>query len=1537
MKNELGRKITSLTIMTIMVAGGLTFAAPSMTPEAFAADDMLYVSCALEDFGNTFAGGQICEVIVRDPSIAETDQVEPEPTVEVNDNTLRMVQGADGYWYAYFGSTAGVASAHANTNIDYGILALTGHDGTACPTIGLSIANSVGLSVKTVDASGYGKDQIACSGTVYVNNSTSGSNTNKMIVDAAPLLSDYGTNTTLDRPTHLGQHNVTLSEWPFIQTWEFKDDSSVTVIYEKPGADESVSLTFETAGTGMQDYAKVELDRSSAAQGSEVHVTVYDNQLNLDPTSADSVVFLTNSSYGVSYNASLAYAAMTSSEFGDNGALKITRNANSADVAVIVSANTSDQTFHGSTETATSCTGGDASSFVTIITDAATSSGCQEHHLKFFETGPNTGIFTATDDSDASILEVKSGAWLGTTATFDYNDSAQSFTVVNEGAVIDIVEGDAGDEWNSGEEVTVSLTDGDRNLNTASSEDLTVSTSMRVPTLKTGSPLQIVEFHNAYNVTFTDCDETSGICTFTTDPAAGGITWIPGADDTPTVGTDTGPIWTTTFGNPVGSNNDGTNGGAAGTATLNGMNVSAAQRYVSYDVTDLCQADTVGIAGATSQAVKAVVSYGVATWTAATSDMECIYSGGSHGSGQVNSTGTVSVNFMAFGVDDSHGVYHIEVEETDDNTGVFEGSLEYIMVNQLIVDDDNSGSITGTGSGPIMLLGQDRTGTDAPRVKYNDTDGDGVYTPVADQLDAATHSGTLDLDSDSYKVADTVTVTITDQDLNTDSGLIDVYVTQSSTDTVGDGSDSGNASYPHIMDIYFGDEIWDDDCGSTLSTAGLHDTGFALTETDVASGVFTGTFQIPAEYCSSSSAKSSTTGQDIFANYWDYKDAGGNTLEVGDSSTVRATSGSVSLDRSVYPVPFTWKEFMLHDDTYVSGNSGNVTLTVAVTDADYDQSPSGEDTISDNSVTVKVIRGATSVILAQNFELTETEASSGVFEYTFDINATNNGALGTYGTDAQLRQGDVITASYVDPTDASGNSYTNVDSSTLDLRTGSILTDKSVYVIGSDAIITIVDEDLNRDAGTIESYSLGLVEWDSDAGTVNLNEADTSFDAEPSQFRETGSDTGIFQVVIEIPQQVGLTAASLTSLDQGEKIDLEYVDYSPSGEDNYGDSTEDIGTSIYTSNFGATIELDSKVYTWTDRVFVTIVAPDHNTDTSLIDTIGGSGGSLTAQTRDSQLTAYRLDETGVDTGIFAGEITLIGMQHDADGSGGTAEGPFGTQSKTAAGPTDGLLKASESDGITVSFEYTEDSTVVSSSLIRWNIGEASFGEDAYLSSSSAVLTVTDPDMNTNPDSTENFKVDVYSDSDSGGIELTVTETNESTGIFEGTVFFTTSDASSGHTLRVSEGDSITADYSDHTLPDPYSTSDDIDVSATAVIGTQTPPLERAPVANARVVDAFGNSLAEVSVDQQVQIEADLVNGQDGDQSFAYLVQVQDSDGVTVSLAWITGQLAAGQSFSPALSWIPDASGSYEATVFVWESVDNPTALSDTASVSITVV
>jgi len=94
---------------------------------------------------------------------------------------------------------------------------------------------------------------------------------------------------------------------------------------------------------------------------------------------------------------------------------------------------------------------------------------------------------------------------------------------------------------------------------------------------------------------------------------------------------------------------------------------------------------------------------------------------------------------------------------------------------------------------------------------------------------------------------------------------------------------------------------------------------------------------------------------------------------------------------------------------------------------------------------------------------------------------------------------------------------------------------------------------------------------------------------------------------------------------------------------------------------------------------------------------------------------------------------------------------------------------------------------------------------------------------------------------------------------------------------------------------------------------------------------------KVTVDKQVMIMADLSNGQDRDQKFAYIVQIQDENGVVISLSWITGSLTPGQSFSPALSWTPISAGTYTIQIFVWESVNNPDALSVPLLLSVNVV
>jgi len=425
-----------------------------------------------------------------------------------------------------------------------------------------------------------------------------------------------------------------------------------------------------------------------------------------------------------------------------------------------------------------------------------------------------------------------------------------------------------------------------------------------------------------------------------------------------------------------------------------------------------------------------------------------------------------------------------------------------------------------------------------------------------------------------------------------------------------------------------------------------------------------------------------------------------------------------------------------------------------------------------------------------------------------------------------ILKGDVLTVEY-SHLDASRKVLEVLtDSATFDLRDGLLKSDKSTYIIGSDMILTLVEPDFDLDNDESETYDLDLIEWDSDAATLTLGDLGgetAAFDPEPTAFRETGDSTGIFQIVVEIPEIL-----RDDHLERGEEIILEYTDWGPSSADHVGQEDEDINWTLYTSNFGATVELDKKVYSWTDKVYITVTAKDHNFDGDLIDEIGNSDQyPVTISTWNFTLDKYKLVETGTNTGIFTGEVILTGFTHDADGNTTTGDVDDGGNDVNPAtsgrGPADGFLQSSNNDGFTVSFEFSEDETVVGSALVLWNKGQVKWLEDSYSATGTSVVRVIDPDMNLNPEAVDNFDVDVWSDSDAGGIDLTVTETNKATGIFEGTVFFSTTDESSGHRLRIAGGDTITAEYEDNTLPEPYTVGDELDITDTSMI-QKIPPL-----------------------------------------------------------------------------------------------------------------
>lgn len=216
----------------------------------------------------------------------------------------------------------------------------------------------------------------------------------------------------------------------------------------------------------------------------------------------------------------------------------------------------------------------------------------------------------------------------------------------------------------------------------------------------------------------------------------------------------------------------------------------------------------------------------------------------------------------------------------------------------------------------------------------------------------------------------------------------------------------------------------------------------------------------------------------------------------------------------------------------------------------------------------------------------------------------------------------------------------------------------------------------------------------------------------------------------------------------------------------------------------------------------------------------------------------------------------------------------------------------------------------------------------------AIVTVTDIDANKFNESIDRIQIKISSDTDPKGITIAAYETHVNSGIFEGQVVISKVNSAQNKIL-VSDGDSLYAKYIDYTLPEKLKSNSN-EISTSAFVGYSSPPVERVPASNVLMIDQSGTSITAVSIGKQVQVVADVVNGMDREQHFAYLVQIQDENDVVVSLSWLEGTLAPRQFMSPSQSWIPQSIGKHHIQIFVWESVENPDALSPPLSLDVDV-
>ena len=125
-------------------------------------------------------------------------------------------------------------------------------------------------------------------------------------------------------------------------------------------------------------------------------------------------------------------------------------------------------------------------------------------------------------------------------------------------------------------------------------------------------------------------------------------------------------------------------------------------------------------------------------------------------------------------------------------------------------------------------------------VEYLDLDSTGGETTFTAEADTPTHSGSVSLDSDGYKVADTVTVTVEDADLNVDSGRADIYTAYE--DRSAAKMPSWNYFPYRLTAIHGRQDVHEDinnEMGCRMWTWSGLDQQFSLRETGSDSGEFT--------------------------------------------------------------------------------------------------------------------------------------------------------------------------------------------------------------------------------------------------------------------------------------------------------------------------------------------------------------------------------------------------------------------------------------------------------------------------------------------------------------------------------------------------------------------------------------------------------------------------------------------------------------------------------------------------------------------------
>ncbi len=880
---------------------------PLSSPDVKAYSDHpnLFVSSENSIFDNHISGPMVTEVIVQEDN-TQLDQAIGQPNVSINGRHLLMAQGSDGNWYAFFANTdsakqadQAALSGSPGQSIDFGVFcssstpsSVLGVDVTQ--TDGVAIPDSAGLSGTTQGTAGFS----SCSGTP-----TTPSSQNNVIRNPPSL------NSNPHVPS--GQIGINQNVWPMIQL--FTLSNNVHIEYDRSTGAQSVDLDYSDIPN-----ISLSLDRTTYPSGSDVFATINDAELSIDPTSQDSWTFNVGATPATFYQAFAESGRSASGSgivnlipylsslgFKDNGRL-------SMDTSDVVNLKTN------SVQTSTSL------------------SGIYDKLVTFVETGPHTGIFESSF-AGVSTIGILPNAPRSHSGSITYD--LQSASIVSGTSTASLNVGSGQSQFGPGQKETITLVDNDQNINSNLIDQLDVfRTSAKIPTLKIGNPITLssssdVKFYNSsssISVPSTVFDANSLRLIIDTRsqsmPSFQKITLNLGvsAQSLKDLFIDTSQ-----------PNSKGTNWvnydlrsfqRQLGIASFSSTSMTLYFGSVgSSPVTIVTPGEIVSGNGLLQISDNAVTSI-----NSMSSNLPVFLEINFNTSGKISNpsdTQPIVFDLFSFGINNNqqvnNAIYRAELQETSANSGIFSGTIEYAVINQLNQFDPTLiKGLQTFGSNIKFLINTELTDANAIHFSILGTQS-GTSTTVTSQHNLPTNTGTVTLDSSNYRIGSDVTITVTDPDLVTDANTIISYTSVSNPgspadDTVGDNN--GNI----LLEVWIKGFRFQHCTINGATYGGLAATGFTLTETGPGTGVFKGVFKMPSWICSEDKTTLiSPVGGNVQAWYHDFRDAYGRSMIVGSTVAVPAKTQPTTITNQYVP-KITMP--MISISTQISDQSGRPLL-----------------------------------------------------------------------------------------------------------------------------------------------------------------------------------------------------------------------------------------------------------------------------------------------------------------------------------------------------------------------------------------------------------------------------------------------------------------------------------------------------------------------------------------------------------------------------------------------------------------------------------